>query len=301
MENLRDGLYRICASQRPVTVRQVFYRAVAGGLVEKTESEYKSAVVRLLSEMRRDGSIPYYWIDDPTRRRRHVATYDGMAEMLSGLHYQYRRDLWSRSDVEVEVWLEKEALAGVLGSVCDEYDVALMVTRGYPSLSFTYEAARSLGGKAETYIYYFGDLDAHGLQIEATVQNQLAEQGCYGYTFERIAITDQQVGEWNLPTRPEKRGGSWAIEVDAIEPNQLRTLCRDAITQHVNKDELDYLHGIEGLEREVLSSFQRAFRGFEDMSDPDDPEAREELSRLADIARYEGTSSLLRYMIGEST
>jgi hypothetical protein len=300
MEDLRSGLYAICSTQRPVTVRQVFYRAVAAGLVEKTETEYKATVARLLSAMRRDGSIPYHWISDPTRRRRKVATFDGMADMMSGMHHQYRRDLWSRSNVEVEIWLEKEALAGVLGSVCDEYDVALMVTRGYPSLSFTYEAAQMLGMKTETYIYYFGDLDNHGLQIEQTVQNQLYEHGCYGFTFERIAITEQQVSAWNLPTRPDKSGGGWAIEVDAIEPNQLRELCRDAIEQHVDASELEYLRGIERLEKDVLSSFQSAFRRFDTLSD-DDYDDADQLAEMAGIAEHEGSVALLKYMIDSST
>ena len=45
-------------SNAPVTVRQIFYRLSTQDAVPKTENGYKT-VVRLCSQMRRDGEIPF--------------------------------------------------------------------------------------------------------------------------------------------------------------------------------------------------------------------------------------------------
>jgi hypothetical protein len=45
------------------------------------------------------------------------------------------------ADAYVEVWLEKDALSGVVLPVTSMYDVPLMVARGYASLSFLHSAA----------------------------------------------------------------------------------------------------------------------------------------------------------------
>lgn len=61
------------------------------------------------------------------------------------------------ADSYVEIWLEKDALAGVIYSVTSMYDVPLMVARGYASLSFLYTAADAINELAvPAYIYHLG-------------------------------------------------------------------------------------------------------------------------------------------------
>jgi alkylated DNA nucleotide flippase Atl1 len=67
MTALRGALFEIVREQRPMTVRQVFYRAVSRGVVAKTENEYNRTVGRLLKEMRLAGDLPWSWIVDNTR------------------------------------------------------------------------------------------------------------------------------------------------------------------------------------------------------------------------------------------
>jgi hypothetical protein len=57
MAELRAGLYSILAADHPMTLRQVFYRAVVAGLVEKTENEYNATIARLLLDMRQAGEL----------------------------------------------------------------------------------------------------------------------------------------------------------------------------------------------------------------------------------------------------
>ncbi len=144
---LRDALYVMVEAQQPMTVRQAFYRGVGFGLWPKTEAAYKT-VCRLLAEMRGDGALPYSWIADNTRWMRKPTTFDSMEAALRNAAATYRRSLWTSQDTYLEVWLEKEALAGVGVDITGPWDVALMVTRGYPSITFLHSAAETIRATA---------------------------------------------------------------------------------------------------------------------------------------------------------
>jgi hypothetical protein len=291
MAAIRSALYEILAIEHPGTVRQTFYQGTVLGVVAKTEREYKGTVVRLLSEMRRDGTIPYYWIADATRWMRKPRTYSSVEEALRRTASTYRRALWDSTDVAVEIWLEKDALAGVLVDVTDEYDVPLMVTRGYPSMSFLYSAADAILNRFEekgqmTHIYGFGDHDPSGVDIDRAVRRGIGEAimsmtpegwtdlstpeyafDCFA-TFERIAVTEWQIEEWNLPTRPTKKSDTRAknfkgesVELDAIVPSRVRELARACIEQHVDQRQLGVLQKTEAEERRLLLEMAKTFNG----------------------------------------
>jgi hypothetical protein len=171
---LKSLLYEIVEEQPPMTVRQLFYRAVSMGLIAKTEAEYKNTVVRLLGEMRLSGDLPFDWIADETRWMRKPRSYDDLEEALRDTAATYRRALWRSQPAYVEVWLEKEALASVIYEVTEAYDVPLMVTRGYASLSFLHAAAEQIAGVGKpTFIYFLGDHDPSGVDIQRTVEDRL--------------------------------------------------------------------------------------------------------------------------------
>ncbi len=80
--------------------------------------------------MRREGRLNYNWIVDTTRTVRKWASYDGVADFLSRQADGYNKDLWSKQNVRVQIWIEKDALSGIVGPTVDEYDVPLVVARG---------------------------------------------------------------------------------------------------------------------------------------------------------------------------
>jgi hypothetical protein len=255
-----------------MTVRQVFYRLVSMGAIDKTEAEYKGTVCRLLAEMRRSGDLPWHWIADNTRWQRKPKTYRGLDHLLHETAKLYRRALWEKQDAYVEVWLEKDALAGVLSDVTEQWDVPLMVTRGFASLSYLYTAAEAITrvGKP-TYLYYFGDRDPSGVVIDRKIEQDLrAFAPKAEIHFDRVAVTREQIASLNLPTRPTKSKDSRScsfegesVEVDAIDPETLRELARDCIGQHVNQQELVALWATEKRERETLNEIARQFGGSE--------------------------------------
>jgi hypothetical protein len=144
MGEIADGLFQIAERLQPMSVRNVFYRAVAAGLVEKTEAAYKGTVIRLLVKMRRSGRLPYGWLVDSTRWARKPRSYSGLEAALEDTRIAYRRALWRDQGVNVEVWIEKDAISGVVFPVTAEWDVPLMSVRGYPSLSFLHAAAEAI-------------------------------------------------------------------------------------------------------------------------------------------------------------
>jgi hypothetical protein len=206
IEVIKDALLDILAKQHPATVRGVFYQAVGRGLVAKTESEYKNTIIRSLGIMRRAGELPYGWIADETRWMRKPASYTSLADMLAQSARLYRRALWDAQPAYVEVWLEKEALSGAIYEVTGEWDVPLMPTRGYPSLTFIHQAAEAIAGQHKpTFIYYLGDHDPSGVDIPRVIERELRTMApASELIFTRLAVTPDQILLYDLPTRPTK-------------------------------------------------------------------------------------------------
>jgi hypothetical protein len=265
VEARRAALFNIIKDQRPMTVRQVFYQATVNNLVEKTEAGYAKVQVDL-ALMRRTGSLPYGWIADNTRWQRRPRTFDSVEHALEDTARFYRKSLWADADAYVEIWLEKDALSGVVYPVISMYDVALMVARGYASLSFLYDAAEYIGSiDVPTYIYHFGDFDPSGVnaceKIEQTLREMAPDAEIH---FEQVAVTERQIKKWNLPTRPTKTSdtrsknfGDISVELDAIPPATLRTLVELVIQRHLPERQFEILKVAEESERELLKGLVR--------------------------------------------
>jgi hypothetical protein len=259
---LRGAIFGVVSTNAPMTVRQVFYRLVSIGLIEKSEAEYNNVVVRLVAKMRLDGELPWRWITDGTRWMHKSARYASVEEALEDTRRHYRRDYWRELDDYVEVWLEKDALAGVIFDVTDEWGVPLMVTRGFASLSYIHNAAKEIECLAKpTHIYYFGDYDPSGLEIDRNLERRLREFApSSDIRFERVAVRREQIEEYRLPTRPTKtRTGHGrglhegdSVEVDAIPPPTLLQLVRSSIEHHVDRERITVLEAAEASERELL-------------------------------------------------
>jgi hypothetical protein len=112
--SIRDTIKQLLEESHPQTVRQIFYALTVKGAIAKHEGEYKQTVIRLLVDMREAGVIPFNWIADNTRWMRKPATFTGLESCLNSTSKFYRRDLWATMPVYLEVWCEKDALAGVL-------------------------------------------------------------------------------------------------------------------------------------------------------------------------------------------
>src|SRR5262245_41432226 len=179
-----------------MTVRQVFYQATVRGLVEKAESGYNKVQTDLVL-LRRAGDLPYNWLADNTRWQRKPTTFSSVEHALNETAKFYRKSLWDDANCYVEIWLEKDAMAGVVYPITSMYDVPLMVARGYASLSFLHSAAEYINSlEVPTYIYNLGDFDPSGVNAGDKIQETLQELAPGAdIEYERIAVTPKQIGE----------------------------------------------------------------------------------------------------------
>lgn len=261
MADIAEAIASALAVDRPMSVRQLFYRLVSQGAIGKSEAEYKSTVIRLVGDMRRSGVIPFSWIADNTRWMRKPRTHSSLGEALRRTAATYRRAIWDEQNAYVEVWLEKDALAGVLYEITEPWDVPLMVTRGYASISYLHSAAETIREQGKpAFLYYFGDYDPSGLDITRAVEDGIREFAPDAdITFSRVAVNPEQIASMGLETRPTKKSDSRSknfegesVEVDAIPPSTLRRMAEYEITQHIDSAAHDRLLEVEQAERETL-------------------------------------------------
>ena len=269
VEERRSALFDIIEEMRPMTVRQVFYQATVRGVVDKSEAGYSKVQTDLVI-MRRADWLPYGWLADNTRWQRKPRTFGSVQEALDDTARLYRKALWVDTDSYVEIWLEKDALAGVVYPITDLYDVPLMVARGYASLSFLHSAAEAISElNVPAYIYHLGDFDPSGVNAGEKIEETLRELAPSAeIIFERIAVTPEQIEVWDLPTRPTKTSdsrskgfGDISVELDAIEPGTLRGLVRAAIEQHLPADQFALLKVAEASERQLIKGLVGMLQG----------------------------------------
>jgi hypothetical protein len=172
--SIRDHLRALLEQSHPQTVRQVFYAATVMGCIKKNETEYKRTIMRLLVDMRESGEVPFDWIADNTRWMRKPSSFTSVADCLEACASGYRRSPWVSMPHHVEIWCEKDALAGVMVEETAPYDVPLMVAKGYSSISFLHNSAKAIEAKGKpAFIYHFGDLDPSGRDAARDIEAKL--------------------------------------------------------------------------------------------------------------------------------
>jgi hypothetical protein len=287
LTGLDDLLVSIVAKHERITVRGVFYQAVNVKAVEKTEAAV-GLIGRRLLLLRRSGRIPYSRIVDESRIVYGLNRYGGLADLAEDAAELYRRDYWRDAEYAVQIWVEKRGLAGLLKpTVCHKWGLDLYVAGGQFSESYLYTAGREIadGGKG-TYVYAMTDFDPGGETIFNTLKHgsRKAPGGLSRFTdgvpvqVQQIALTEDQVTAWDLPTRPakktEKRSGKFieehgdvSTELDAIEPERLIHLVEDTISLHMPREALDRLKLVEEAERESVRSVLAALAGEQEPED----------------------------------
>ena len=182
----------------------------------------------------------------------------------------YHLNRWSNQEHYIEVWIEKKALQGVFEGPCSDLDVGLAPCKGYPSITFLNDASNRLSdaqsdGK-EIIILYFGDYDPSGEDIPRSIKENLSRMEC-DVEVKRIALHPEQIRSMGLPGVPPKRTDSrthtWegdaVVELDAVEPNTLMEMCRNAIEEYFDDDLYNELQIREQTER---AEYQMQLRGY---------------------------------------
>lgn len=250
-----------------LTLRALHYQLVARGMTNSIQ-HYKR-VVSAMIKARWDGLVPFYTFSDHDREVLGITKYEETiledkveeGKKQVGLWMRaYSKNRWENQPIYPEVWIEKKALQGVFQRPCNRHDVSLSPCKGYPSLTFLYEAAQRFRkadsqGK-ECVILYFGDYDPSGEDIPRSIEDNLYKMGV-NIEVKRISLLHDQVVEWDLPFAPAKRGDSrtanWdglgQVELDAVDIDKLMEMCSDAIEDVFDEDLYSELEEQEEKER----------------------------------------------------
>ena len=272
LETANDIIENMQAQGFVLTLRQLYYQFIAADLfpeswidpvynaregldpdTKNTEKSYKR-LGGMLTDGRLVGIIDWEAIEDRTRSDTSRTHWESTSAILHAAANGYTIDQWEGQDTVPEVWIEKEALAGVFEPTCRKHDVLLFPCRGYPSISAMWEAAMRIGSRFEetgqsTTILHFGDHDPSGCNMSRDIYDRL---GVFidpdAYKVDRIALNMGQIRSNNLPTNPAKvtdsrakkyiqQYGRVSWELDALDAPTLAAL----VTQEVEalKDDAD--------------------------------------------------------------
>jgi hypothetical protein len=220
-----------------ITVRQLYYQFVARDLIPNNQKEYKK-IVRIISDARLMGLIDWDLIVDRTRGLRSLPSWRSPQDILQDAADQFRIDKWARQPHRVEVWIEKDALVGVIERICASLQVPYFSCRGYGSQSEMWGASVRLLRHARRgqhpVVLHLGDHDPSGLDMSRDILDRMDTFGC-DLTLKRIALNMDQVEEYEPPPNfakesdsrfPEYVGrfGEDCWELDALEPSVIAEL-----------------------------------------------------------------------------
>jgi len=232
-----------------LTLRQLYYQMVARDLIPNTEKSYKR-IGSIVSRGRRAGLIDWDAIEDRGRVPDVPQDFRNKADLVRRFIPAYRLDRWEAQESCAEVWVEKQALVGVLEPITDPLHVTLMANRGYSSSSAMYEAANRMLGLSQgrpMHVLYLGDHDPSGLDMVRDIEDRLIEYSHFKLDLrvDHLALTMDQIDEYGPPPNPAKvtdsrfdayRGefGEESWELDALEPKAMQDLVKNAIDKLID-------------------------------------------------------------------
>jgi len=254
------------AQKLRLTLRQLYYQLVSRDIIENVERSYKN-LSSLVTDARMAGLMDWNAIEDRVRVPRVQNDFESVKELVDAAVRSYRLPRWKGQDNYVELWVEKDALAGVLRPIASKYHITLMVNRGYSSASAMYESAQRFIESAsdagrEMHLLYLGDLDPSGEDMVRDVGARLQLFGA-DVVVEKIALTMDQVKKYKPPPNPAKttdpraadyiaKHGSKSWEVDALSPPVLTKLISDALDELVDQDMMDQIIEREDVDKAKL-------------------------------------------------
>lgn len=244
-----------------LTLRQLYYQFVARGLLENTTQSYDN-LGKLLNKARLAGMVDWEMIEDRTRGVETNAHWSSPRSGIQALRNQYLIDMWANQPSRCEVWIEKEALVGVIEPTCSAWDVPYLACRGYVSASELWRAYRRIRQHAEngvhTTIFHFGDHDPSGIDMTRDNGARLEKFLTCGedlmldpldgmVTVRRLALNMDQIRKYNPPENPAKvtdaryagyavKFGNKSWELDALDPKVLANLIVSNVQSCIDTD-----------------------------------------------------------------
>ena len=229
-----------------LTLRQLYYQFVARDLIPNTELSYKS-LGSIINDGRLAGHIDWLAIEDRTRNVSAAPFWDSPADVMQAARDSYQIDMWADQPRRVEVWIEKNALTGVIHDTCRQLHVPYFACIGYVSQSEQWRAYQRSTNHPLT-ILHLGDHDPSGIDMTRDNDDRLNMVFGGDVKMIRIALNMDQIEQYNPPPNPAKvtdsrfeqylrdfGPDSW--ELDALEPSVINDLIRTHVDD-IRDDEL---------------------------------------------------------------
>lgn len=245
IEKVNGVIYDYKQQGYSLTLRQVYYQMVARAIIPNNERSYKN-LGSLINDARLAGLIDWDAIEDRTRNLKGRSHWRTPAGIIESAAWSYHLDFWATQRNYVEVWVEKDALVGIVGQVCENLDVNYFSCRGYVSQSEMWGAAQRLRARSEAgkhiVLLHLGDHDPSGIDMSRDIQDRNTLFDNVDMEFHRLALNMEQVEQYTPPPNPTKLTDSRANgyidiygyecwELDALEPQVISNL----ITKNVLK------------------------------------------------------------------
>lgn len=233
-----------------LTLRQLYYQFVSRDILPNSLQSY-NRLKGTISDARLAGLIDWDAIVDRGRNLRTHSTWDDPASVVEACAEQFTMDHWAGQDWRVEVWIEKEALIGVLQEPCDDLQTPYFACKGYNSQSEQWRAGKRFAERFDagqrTLLLHLGDHDPSGIDMTRDNTDRL-EMFCPGaFQLERIALNMDQIDQYNPPPNPAKftdsraekyveEFGTSSWELDALEPAVMQALVREKVEEWIDWD-----------------------------------------------------------------
>lgn len=226
-----------------LTLRQLYYQLVSRNILANKQKEYKR-LGSIINDARLAGLIDWYAIEDRTRNLRGNSHWSSPKSIVDAAVRRYAINKWENQSWRPEVWIEKDALVGVIERICRRLDIDYFSCRGYTSASEMWKAAQRLRGYADAdqipIVFHLGDHDPSGIDMTRDIEERLCMLAGLPIEVRRIALTMEQIEQYSPPPNPAKltdsRASSYILEhgrssweLDALEPDVLSSL----IEEHV--------------------------------------------------------------------
>lgn len=236
-----------------LTLRQIYYRLVAAGVIPNQRSAYNGLSAQLV-KAREQGLVDASRIVDRSRRVDDNA-FDSPQSFLQAVRdtvdSNFMSRHWTSQERHVEIWVEKDALSSVIGQAVEDMNVIVAPSRGYSSFSYVRDAVyrfRRLAPKRKVKILHFADHDPSGLDMTRDLRVRLESYSNCEVVVERIALSFDQVQQYNLIPNPAKitdpraqgyidQYGDDCWELDAIEPDELVRIVQETVNAQITDEQ----------------------------------------------------------------
>jgi hypothetical protein len=252
----------------PLTLRQIFYRLVSKGVLDKSENTYQNQLIEKVGRARRAQLLPMDAFRDDGFAHKSITTYgdaEDVVDMLDNIASHAAVNRQQGQDRRLMLWCEAQGMLPQLERVGRPYGVESASSGGFDSITTKHAMAEAFSAEP-TLVLHIGDHDPSGVHMFSSLEEDvMAFTGHYSgeVDFLRIAVTPDHVDAYGLPTAPPKKTDKRSFtglttQAEALRPDVLATIMEQAIKDNMDLDQYEHMLEVEqAMQDEVLRRLKK--------------------------------------------